>query len=142
MASAQNSYPGERLGFAESGPGSIARLGRRVIALLLDYTAATVIAMTFLGYDPWAHPGEAGLRHFGPMLVFAVIQIVFIPTLGGSPGHRLLGMRLQRADGGWTGLWRPVVRTVLLLLVIPAVVWDADSRGLHDKAAGTVLVRA
>ena len=25
-------------------------------------------------------------------------------------------------------------------LVIPAVIWDADQRGLHDKAAGTVLV--
>jgi hypothetical protein len=25
--------------------------------------------------------------------------------------------------------------------VIPAAIWDADQRGLHDKAAGTVLVR-
>jgi len=25
--------------------------------------------------------------------------------------------------------------------VIPAVIWDADQRGLHDKAAGTVLLR-
>ncbi|MEY4741422.1 MAG: hypothetical protein RL672_172, partial [Actinomycetota bacterium] len=27
-----------------------------------------------------------------------------------------------------------------ILLVIPAVIWDADNRGLHDKAAGTVLL--
>ena len=33
-------------------------------------------------------------------------------------------------------------RTALLIVVIPAVIWDADQRGLHDKAAGTVLVRA
>ena len=39
------------------------------------------------------------------------------------------------------GLWRPIVRSVLLALVIPAVIWDADQRGLHDKAVGTVLVR-
>ncbi len=135
-------YPGERLGLPESGPGSIAHLGRRVIALVLDYAAATVIAMTFFRYDPWSLPAEAGLLHFAPMLVFAAMQIVFIPTIGGSPGHRVLGMRLQRVDGGWTGLWRPVVRTALLLIVIPAVVWDPDHRGLHDKAAGTVLVRA
>jgi hypothetical protein len=28
------------------------------------------------------------------------------------------------------------------VIVIPAVIWDADQRGLHDKAAGTVLIRA
>ena len=50
-------------------------------------------------------------------------------------------MRVQLVTGGWVGLWRPVVRTVLLCLVIPAVIWDADQRGLHDKAAGTVLLR-
>ncbi|MCU1514874.1 MAG: hypothetical protein JWO10_1964, partial [Microbacteriaceae bacterium] len=38
-------------------------------------------------------------------------------------------------------IWRPALRTVLLSLVIPAVIWDLDQRGLHDKAAGTVLVR-
>ncbi|QTV79721.1 RDD family protein [Microbacterium sp. NIBRBAC000506063] len=142
MTRAENSYPGERLGLPESGPGSIAHLGRRVIALILDYSAATILAVAFFGYDPWALPGEAGWTHFAPMLVFAAMQIVFIPTIGGSPGHRVLGMRLIRAGGGWTGLWRPIVRTALLLLVIPAVVWDADHRALHDKAAGTVLVRA
>jgi uncharacterized RDD family membrane protein YckC len=35
-----------------------------------------------------------------------------------------------------------VVRTGLLLLVLPAVVYDRDGRGLHDRAAGTVVVRA
>ena len=74
-------------------------------------------------------------------VVFSIVQILFLPTLGGSPGHRLLGLRLQLAGGGWVGLWRPIVRTVLLCLVIPAVIWDADQRGLHDKAAGTVLLR-
>ena len=141
MAVVANDYPGERLGLPETGPGSIARLGRRALALILDYAVATVLAMAFFRYDPWALPGEAGWTHFAPMLVFAVMQIVFIPTIGGSPGHRVLGMRLIRAGGGWTGLWRPIVRTALLLIVLPAVVWDADHRGLHDKAAGTILIR-
>jgi hypothetical protein len=34
------------------------------------------------------------------------------------------------------------VRSVLLMIVIPALVWDSDHRGFHDKIAGTVLVRA
>jgi hypothetical protein len=34
------------------------------------------------------------------------------------------------------------VRTLLLCLVIPVLVWDSDQRGFHDKIAGTVLIRA
>ncbi|MDT0157297.1 RDD family protein [Microbacterium sp. ARD32] len=137
-----NDYPGQRLGLPATGPRSIARPGRRIAALAIDYVAATIIAIGFLGYDPLALPSEAGWRQFAPMMVFAVLQILFIPTAGGSPGHRILGMRVVRIGGGWVGLWRPIVRTVLLVVVIPAVIWDADQRGLHDKLAGTVLIRA
>lgn len=142
MTDAVNSYPGERLGLPESGPGSIGRPGRRIGALVIDYVAATIIATAFFGYDQFALPTEAGLTQFAPMAVFAVLQILFIPTAGGSPGHRILGMRIVRLDGAWVGLWRPIVRTLLLIVVVPAVVWDADQRGLHDKVVGTVLIRA
>jgi uncharacterized RDD family membrane protein YckC len=123
-------YPGERLGLPEQGSGSIARLGRRVGALFIDYGAAYLIS-GFWGWDSLAI-----------LTIFAIIQVVFIPTLQGSPGHRIFGLRLVRLDGAWAGLWRPIVRTLLLVIVIPAVIWDADQRGLHDKAAGTVLLRA
>ncbi|WP_334152594.1 RDD family protein [Microbacterium sp.] len=135
-------YPGERLGLPESGPRSIGRAGRRIGALLIDYVAATIIATGFLGFDQFALPSEAGLTQFAPMVVFALLQIIFIPVVGGSPGHRILGMRVVRIDGSWIGLWRPIVRTLLLVLVIPAVIWDGDQRGLHDKIVGTVLIRA
>ncbi|KJL37904.1 RDD family protein [Microbacterium terrae] len=123
-------HPGERLGLPREGSGSIARIGRRIGALFVDYGAAYLIS-GFFGWDPMAI-----------LAIFAAIQIVFIPTLQGSPGHRIFGLRLVRVDGAWVGLWRPVVRTALLVVVIPAVIWDADQRGLHDKAAGTVLLRA
>ncbi len=142
MTDAVNSYPGERLGLPASGAGSIGRPGRRIGALAIDYVAATIIATAFLGYDQFALPSEAGLTLFAPMAVFALLQILFIPTAGGSPGHRILGMRVVRLDGGWVGLWRPIVRTLLLIVVIPAVIWDPDQRGVHDKLVGTVLIRA
>lgn len=123
-------YPGERLGLPREGTGSIGRIGRRIGALFVDYGAAYLIS-GFFGWDPLAI-----------LAIFAAIQIVFLPTLQGSPGHRLFGLRLTRLDGAWVGLWRPIVRTALLIVVIPAVIWDPDQRGLHDKAAGTVLVRA
>ncbi len=126
-----NSYPGERLGMPAVGSGSVARPGRRIAALAIDWAAAVLISIAFFAYDS-----------FATLVVFAAVQILFLTTLGGSPGHRLVGLRLQLVGGGWVGLWRPIVRTALLVLVIPAVIWDADQRGLHDKAAGTVLVRS
>jgi uncharacterized RDD family membrane protein YckC len=126
-----SNYPGERLGLPDSGPRSVGRLGRRIGAYLIDAACAALISAGFFGYDAWA-----------TLVIFAIVQILFIPTIGGSPGHRLVGMRIMRVDGGWAGLWRPIVRTALLVLLIPAVIWDSDQRGLHDKAAGTVLVRA
>ena len=126
-----DSYPGERIGLPCTGQGSLAPLGRRVWAIIIDWACAVLISVAFFAYDPIA-----------TIVVFAIVQVLFIPTLGGSPGHRILGMRVVALGGVWPGLWRPIVRTLLLVLVIPAVIWDADNRGLHDKAAGTVLVRA
>lgn len=129
-AHADTDYPGRHLGLPRTGPGSLGSLGRRIGGLAIDWAAAYVIAATFFA-------SEALAIH----LTFMAIHIVFIPTIGGSPGHRIFGLRVQRATGGWAGLWRPLVRTVLLGLVIPAVIWQ-DGRGLHDGVAGTALVRA
>lgn len=123
-------YPGRDLGLPAAGPGSIGHLGRRVGALFIDYGAAYLIS----GFFSW--------NSLAILAIFALIQIAFIPTVQGSPGHRLFGLRLTSLGGGWIGPWRPLIRTALLIIVIPAVVWDQDHRGLHDKAAGTVLVRA
>lgn len=123
-------YPGQRLGRPENGAGSIAGLGRRIVALLIDWAASSLIAAWLLPQNVW-----------GPLLVFAVVNLLLVGTTGGTPGHRLLGMRVVRLDGSWAGPLRAALRTVLLCLVLPAVVWDADRRGGHDMAAGTVLVR-
>ncbi|GAA3066594.1 hypothetical protein GCM10020000_58480 [Streptomyces olivoverticillatus] len=43
--------------------------------------------------------------------------------------------------GGRLSLPRVLLRSVLLLLVVPAVVWDRDTRGLHDRLSRAVQVR-
>ncbi|MDR6613585.1 RDD family protein [Leifsonia sp. 1010] len=128
---APSRYPGERLGLPEVGPRSVGRVGRRIAAIVIDWAIASLLSFAFFHYDSWA-----------TISIFAVLQIVFIPTLGGSVGHRALGMRVVAVRGGWVGVWRPIVRTLLLCIVIPALVWDSDQRGFHDKIAGTVLIRA
>jgi uncharacterized RDD family membrane protein YckC len=127
-------WPGERLGLPDSGPGSVGRAGRRIAAIAIDWAAALLIALLFAPYSSVLHSWLT-------LAIFAVMQVLFIPTIGGSVGHRLTGMRVVPITGGWVGLWRPVVRTLLLVLVIPALIWDSDQRGFHDKVAGTVLIR-
>jgi uncharacterized RDD family membrane protein YckC len=50
-------------------------------------------------------------------------------------------MRVERADGGAPGFVAALIRSVLLCLALPPLIWDADQRGLHDRWAGTVVVR-
>ncbi|MBC7590056.1 MAG: RDD family protein [Salinibacterium sp.] len=123
-------WPGKRLGLPESGARSIARPGRRFAAIVIDWGSAVLIAVVFFNYDPIA-----------TLAVFAILQSVFLLTANGSVGHLALGMRVVPLQGGYLGLWRPLVRTLLLCLVIPAVIWDADQRGMHDRLVGTILVR-
>ena len=68
-------------------------------------------------------------------------QIVLIAFTGSGFGHLILGLRVVKVDGTHAGWWRPIIRTALLVLTIPALIWDSDQRGLHDVFAGTVLVR-
>nr|WP_194241428.1 RDD family protein [Galbitalea soli] len=120
------------MGLPASGPRSVARLGRRVAALAIDWALCSLIGFAFFRPDPH------GLATLG---VFVVEQIIFLVTLGGSVGHLLVGLRLVPVAGGYLGVWRPIVRTLLLAVVIPAVIWNRDQRGVHDLWAGTVLVR-
>lgn len=126
-------WPGERLGLPESGSRSVARLGRRTLAIFIDWGIAALPAFLLVGGP------NASVWNW---LIFILMQMVFIPTIGGSIGHRICGMRVVPLTGGWVGLWRPAVRTVLIALVLPVLVWDSDHRGFHDKIAGTVLVRS
>jgi uncharacterized RDD family membrane protein YckC len=124
------SWPGKRLGLPMSGSGSIARFGRRVLALVVDWGLSSLISWAFFQYDEFATLG-----------IFVLTQYIFVLTLGGSVGHRVLGVRVVSLDGHALGAWRPALRALLIALVIPAVIWDRDERGMHDRLIGTVLVR-
>lgn len=130
----ENDWPGERLGLPREGPRSIARIGRRVIALVIDWGVAY-----FLSWTLFRTPD--GTAPFVTLAIFATLQYLFLIIANGSFGHLIVRLRLVPVAGGYLGVWRPLVRTLLLCLVIPAVIWDRDQRGLHDKAAGTMLVR-
>ncbi|MFJ4836915.1 RDD family protein [Streptomyces sp. NPDC088746] len=128
-------YRGERLGLPQGGPGSVAPLGRRFGALFIDWALCMVIAYGLLARGDQQSAGNWALG------VFLVMSFLTVGTVGSTPGKRILGLRVIAEDGGRLGVVRVVVRSVLLLLVIPAIVWDRDSRGLHDRLARAVQVR-
>ncbi|MDQ0679058.1 putative RDD family membrane protein YckC [Arthrobacter pascens] len=123
-------YPGERLGLPEAGPGSIARAGRRIVAIVIDWGIALLISNFAFAGDSW-----------GTLAIFAVEQILLVGTLGYSIGHRIAGIHVVKLGGGTAGPLAGLVRALLLCLVIPAVIFDPDQRGLHDRAMDTVLIR-
>jgi uncharacterized RDD family membrane protein YckC len=127
-------YPGSRLGRPEDGPRSLAGFGRRVVALAIDWVICLFIAGGFLR---GAHLGQ-----FAPLLVLLVMNALLVGTAGATIGHRLLALRVETVDGGRPGPVKALVRSVLLCLAIPPLVWDADQRGLHDRFAGTLVARA
>ena len=123
-------YRGQRLGLPASGTGSVAGIGRRLVALVVDWVACRLIAVGLLGLSEWWVPA-----------VFAIEYVLLLSTLGSTLGMRLFGIRVSALGGGAPGPLGVAVRTILLMLVIPAVVYDRDTRGLHDRATGTVVVR-
>ena len=128
----QERVPGASLGLPAEGPGRLATWNPRIGAFLLDAIAAAFVAGLFTAPDL---PGNWSLVAFG--VVTALTLMVF----GQTPGMRLLGLRLAHPrPGARLAPWRALVRTALLCLLVPALLVDADGRGLHDRLTGTAVV--
>lgn len=128
-------YPGERLGYPQSGPGSLTSMGRRLIALLVDWATAGILANAFA--SQWT-PSSLALLH---LEIFLVQVLVFTVLLGASFGQQILGIQVQHLLGGRASIGQILIRTFLIALVIPAAIWDRDGRGLHDRLSNTAVVR-
>ncbi len=128
-------YRGQRLGLPESGPGSMATLGRRVVALFIDWIAAMIISRALVGTP------ETTLESFATLGIFAVEVTVLTWLWGSSFGQRIVGLRVVGRTRR-LGLIAALLRTVLICVVLPPLIWDADGRGLHDRAVDSVVIRA
>jgi RDD family len=122
-------YPGQGFGLPEQGPGSVVGMPSRVLALLIDWLLSMLIAYWLTHSQFWT------------IAVFAVEIYVLTATTGFTVGKRLVGIRTVRTHGGPVGFWWALVRTAILLTVVPPLLTDRDLRGLHDRAADTIVVR-
>ncbi|WP_116244434.1 RDD family protein [Nocardiopsis sp. FIRDI 009] len=140
-------YRGNRLGLPESGPGSVPGVGRRLAGLALDWILAMLLALaayrTGLVGAGAATPAEIPpLISNTALVVYAALSIALLTLFGTTVGRRLVGVGITATgERSWPWFVSMTVRTLLLCLVIPAVIYDRDTRGLHDRAAGTVATR-
>ena len=131
-------YPGERLGLPESGPGSIARMGRRVGALLIDWLVAYGLAGLVMALGLISLP----MLSTAVLVIWMVLGTIAVRLFSFTPGQLAVGLVVVPADGrDGIGTVRAFLRVVLIALVIPPLVSDTDLRGLHDRLTFTAMVR-
>lgn len=131
-------YPGERLGLPETGSGSLARMGRRMSALIVDWLIGYGLAALGLSI------GVLSASYLGTavLAIWFVLGVASVRLFGFTPGQYLLGLRVISVDNRiHVGTGRAIMRSLLIALVIPPLFVDVDLRGLQDQLTATAVVR-
>lgn len=112
---------------------------RRILALVVDWLACTAVVMVVLGPGGWLESRYAATY---TLLVYLAENTLLTATMGGSFGQLLTRLRVVRIDGRPVpiGPLQAFVRSLLICLVIPPLVFRPDGRGFHDMAAGSAVV--
>lgn len=122
---------GSSLGLPPEGNGSVAPFWRRPLSLVIDWGLCMLISALVFAGDPLAN-----------LLLFVAVNLLFLSLFGATPGQFVLRLRVLPVAGRSPMILRALVRTALMLLLLPAVVWNRDSQPLHDVVAGTAVVTA
>jgi uncharacterized RDD family membrane protein YckC len=121
-------------------PFPTASWGRRILALVVDWLASTLVTIVLVGgAGNWTGNNEANVYVLG---VFVLESAIFTALSGGSFGQIATRLRVVRDNGDPrpVGPLQALVRQVLVALVVPPLVFRPDGRGLHDMAAGSATV--
>ena len=117
-------------------------LGRRLAAITIDWLASYAIAFAF-----FAGGGNFGERVTGSRVPTTLILIaeyaILIALTGASFGHRILRLKVvDFGHGGLPTIRQALIRTGLMAIVITAITYDEDGRGIHERFSQTKLARA
>ena len=110
--------------------------GRRMLGLLIDWALCYFIT--------WGFFAEPGTGAFTPIVYILYLgQYLFFTILGGAtPGHRIVGLRIVRfSDGQLPTPKQALIRTALLAIVVTAITFDQNGRGINERFSETVLIR-
>jgi uncharacterized RDD family membrane protein YckC len=135
-------YRGEKIGLPREGRGALATTGPRLLAFIVDALASALVAALFIHHKSGGSFADR-LPGSWSLIPFAIDYVIGVLVAGRTLGMYLTGLRLIRvsADVAIDPL-RIVARTALLCLFVPALIFDRDGRGMHDRLTDTAVVRA
>lgn len=115
---------------------------RRFWAHCIDLTLLSMLAGMFAALS-------RGNNTVLIVVVFVLIYLVGLTAEGGTPGKRMLGLRVVRLDGARPGVWRAFLRELVgrPLSTIPlwlGYLWMLDHpvrQTWHDRISDTIVVR-
>jgi uncharacterized RDD family membrane protein YckC len=136
MSESRPAYPGEALGLPQSGPGSLASMGRRLAALMVDWLLAYGLAALAMAFGLYSER----VLSTAVLVIWYLLGLVAVRLYGFTPGQLALGLAVVALDGR-LGLGRVAARGLLVALVVPALFTDWDGRGIQDRVTNTAVVR-
>ena len=134
-----------------------AGVGARLLAVVLDLTilaAIDAVVIYFTMQLCYLTVDDLGVLPKGPLIAFLFVQnggyLVAFTAGGQTLGKMMAGIRVVQSDSdGSLDLGRAFLRTLMwIVLAVPAglgflsALFSRDHRGLHDRFAGTRVVRA
>ena len=109
---------------------------KRILALIFDWVAAILVVQVIPNGPDYGTQSNSLLT----LLVFAIEVTLFTWMMGSSFGQRIVGIRVRDLvkDSNPT-LVQSFIRTLLIVVLIPPLLADAEGRGLHDRIAKTKI---
>jgi uncharacterized RDD family membrane protein YckC len=115
--------------------------GRRALGITIDWLAAYAITLGFFSGrgDFFERSRGAG----GTVLLVMALEYLVLVTFGGASfGHRIVGLKVVRfSDGGAATPIQALIRTVLLIVIVTAITFDENGRGINERLSNTVLIK-
>ena len=110
--------------------------GRRMLGVLIDWLMSYAIAIGF--FVEFGEPSMGAVV----FLIFTAQYLLFAALGGATPGHRVVGLKIVRfLDGGMPTPLQALIRTGLLVLIVTAITFDQNGRGINERLSNTVLIR-
>ncbi|CAB4752078.1 unannotated protein [freshwater metagenome] len=115
-------------------------LARRMAAITLDWLASYLIAIVFFSgsgtfLERTAHAGVPAL------IIFFIEYFLLIALQGASAGHRIFRMKIVNFyNGGRPTILQALIRSLLMVIVITAVTYDENGRGIHERLSKTKII--
>lgn len=110
--------------------------GRRMLGLLIDWGMSYAIAVGFFA--------EIGDFSTGTviLIIYFTQYLVFASLGGATPGHRIVGLKIVRfSDGQMPTPLQALIRSILLILIVTAITFDQNGRGVNERLSDTVLIK-